>query len=138
MDLYLYKANLIKVVDGDTLDVEIDLGFNTFIKERVRILGIDSAESRTSNEAEKTWGLAAKARLAELVPEHFVIRTEYDPYGKYGRVLASVLVGDVNVGNVLIEEKLAIPYDGGNRDENREKYGIMELWNTMYDANSLN
>lgn len=134
MELYLYKANLINIVDGDTIDVEIDLGFNTFIKERVRLLGIDAAESRTSNAAEKTWGMAAKVRLAELLTDSFIIQTEYDAYGKYGRVLGTILVDGANINDMLVEEKLAVPYTGGNRDENRKLYGVDVLWNTPYQS----
>ena len=67
--MHEYKAKLIRVVDGDTLDAEIDLGFNVFIKERVRLYGIDTWESRTRDLEEKKKGLAAKARLKELIYE---------------------------------------------------------------------
>ena len=67
--MYNYKATLLRVVDGDTVDAELDLGFKIFIKERIRLMGIDTPESRTRNLAEKSWGKAAKHRLEELLAE---------------------------------------------------------------------
>ncbi len=92
--MYQYKAKLIKVVDGDTVDALIDCGFSTFKKERVRLLGIDAPESRTRDKAEKKKGLAAKARLKELIKEgknEFIIETSIDKKGKYGRLLGKIL-----------------------------------------------
>ena len=69
--MYEYKAKLVKVVDGDTVDVDIDLGFGVWLKnERVRIMGIDTPESRTRDKVEKIFGLAAKARVQELIEKH--------------------------------------------------------------------
>jgi len=92
--MYQYKAKLIKVVDGDTIDALIDCGFSTFKKERVRLFGIDAPESRTRDKAEKKRGLAAKARLKELIKDgknEFIIETSIDKKGKYGRLLGKIL-----------------------------------------------
>jgi micrococcal nuclease len=68
--MYHYKAKLVRVIDGDTIDVDIDLGFDVWLKrQRIRLAGIDAPESRTRNKAEKVLGLAAKARLTELCSE---------------------------------------------------------------------
>lgn len=104
--VYSYRAKVVKVVDGDTVDVEIDVGFNTRIYKRLRFLGIDTWEVR-GEEREK--GLIAKARLEELVlNKHIYVQTEMDAEGKYGRVLAWLWVeadgGPVNINNLLFEE----------------------------------
>ena len=88
--MYQYKAKLIRVVDGDTVDAMIDCGFSTFKKERIRLYGIDTPECRTRDKEEKARGLAAKARLEELIAEgnnEFIIETSIDKKGKYGRLL---------------------------------------------------
>ena len=79
--MYEYKCELIKVVDGDTIDVLIDVGFSTYRKERVRLYGINTPECRTRDKEEKIKGLAAKARLKDILKEfgkHFIIKTEID------------------------------------------------------------
>ena len=83
--MYQYKAKLIRVVDGDTVDAMIDCGFSTFKKERIRLYGIDTPECRTRDKEEKARGLAAKARLEELIAEgnnEFIIETSIDKKGK--------------------------------------------------------
>ena len=130
--MYEYKAKLMRVVDGDTIDAEIDLGFNIFIKERIRFAGIDTPESRTRNKHEKSWGMAAKCRVIDLLNgdnSEFVLTTKIQKKGKFGRILGSIVLNDgTEVSEVLLSEKLAIPYEGGNKDESREKYGVKELW----------
>ena len=74
--MYEYRVKVVKVIDGDTVDIDIDLGFNTWIKnERVRIMGIDTPESRTRNKIEKKFGLLAKARLKSLLGKRIVLKT---------------------------------------------------------------
>jgi micrococcal nuclease len=131
-----FKAQLVRVVDGDTIDADIELGFNIFMRDRIRLMGIDTPESRTRNLAEKSWGLAAKHRLIELLAETdgaFVLRTEEMSKGKFGRVLGTIMINGKDANQSLIEEKLAIPYEGGNKDESRTKYGVVDLWNTDYE-----
>ncbi len=85
--MYKYKAKLIRVVDGDTIDAEIDLGFKIYIKERIRLAGIDTPESRTRNLKEKSWGKAATRRVIELldvVDGEFLLATELQKKGKLG------------------------------------------------------
>ena len=130
--MYEYKAKLIRVVDGDTIDAEIDLGFKIFIKERIRFAGIDTPESRTRHKHEKSWGLAAKCRVKDLLEyedAEFTLTTELQKKGKFGRILGSVILADgTSLSEILLDEKLAIPYEGGNKDESRIKYGVKELW----------
>ena len=125
--MYQYKATLIKVVDGDTVDALIDCGFSTFKKERIRLYGIDAPESRTRDKAEKKRGLAAKARLKELLREgknEFIVETSIDKKGKYGRLLGSLFrfyeefapANETRSYNqILIDEGHATHYDGGKR-----------------------
>ena len=91
--MYEYSAQVLRVVDGDTVDVLIDCGFSTFKKERVRLYGIDAPESRTRDKEEKIRGLAAKERLDELITNtggNVVIKTELDKKGKFGRILGVI------------------------------------------------
>ena len=117
--IYEYKCNLRRVIDGDTIVVDIDLGFKVFLlKQTVRLHGIDTPETRTKNKAEKELGLKSKARLKELLPSKFVIRTSLDKKGKFGRILASPWIehpdlGRINICEQLINENHAKPYYGG-------------------------
>ena len=126
--MYDYQAELTRIVDGDTLDCIIDIGFSVFVKKRVRLHGIDTWESRTRDLKEKAKGLAAKARLKELIKEngnHFTL-VSYE-LGKYGRVLGEIILDDDrNVNDILIEEKHAYPYGGGNKEEARRAAGLIE------------
>ena len=119
-----YDVHLIKVVDGDTVDVDIDLGFGICLKdERVRIMGIDTPESRTSDRVEKLFGLAAKNRLKELLEKDAkLITTEdkdgEDMKGKFGRVLGDFRAADGKlVTEIMIEEGHCVPYFGGSKDD---------------------
>ena len=126
--MYEYKAIVERVVDGDTIDVIIDLGFKTWKKVRVRMEGINTPESRTRDLEEKKKGLAAKARLQEILDynsNECVLKVS--GVGKFGRAIASVYVDtlspasdkssmtEINVNKQLIEEGHAVAYDGGKR-----------------------
>ena len=122
--MYEYRAKVVKVVDGDTVDVDIDLGFGVWLKdERVRIMGIDTPESRTSNKTEKVFGLAAKARLKELLGKQTILKTQVDKSGedmkgKFGRILGDFIGTDGRlVTEVMIEEGHCVPYFGGSKEE---------------------
>ena len=127
--MYEYRATIVKVVDGDTVDVDIDLGFGIWLKdERVRIMDIDTPESRTRDTVEKKFGLAAKDRLKSLLGKTAVLKTRVakdgeDMKGKFGRIL-----GDFEVyyaaedryclaGEVLIKEGHAVLYGGQSKDD---------------------
>jgi micrococcal nuclease len=127
-------------VDGDTIDAFIDLGFKVVLKERIRLMGIDTPESRTRNKKEKSWGLAAKARLKELLKEYkgeFTLTTKLQKKGKFGRVLGTILIDGKDANQLLIEEKLAIPYTGGNKADGRAEFGVTELWEETWFKDSL-
>ena len=116
-----YDVTVIKVVDGDTVDVDIDLGFGICLKdERVRIMGIDTPESRTSDRVEKLFGKASSKRLGELLEKDAkLITTEdrngEDMKGKFGRILGDFIVGDKMVTEIMIAEGHAVKYHGQNK-----------------------
>lgn len=116
-----YEVTILKIVDGDTVDVDIDLGFGIVLKEeRVRIMGIDTPESRTSDKVEKVFGMASKNRLKELLNKKAILITYDDKNGedmkgKFGRILGDFMVGDRRVTDILIEEGHAVKYHGQNK-----------------------
>ena len=135
--MHEYKCKILRVIDGDTVDVDIDLGFGMWIhKERVRVMGIDTPESRTRDLVEKAFGLAAKERLKELLPEGSprVLKTEVDKKGgdakgKFGRVLGDFFVemnnaGPKRVTDILIKEGHAVPYFGGSKADLEEAHQV--------------
>ena len=121
--MFEYFCKVTRVVDGDTIDVEVDLGFDIIHRARVRMMGIDTPESRTRNKAEKVLGLASKARLKELLANRRVkLETSKEGKRKFGRILATVWTSDkkgveeyVNINEKLIEEGHARPYFGGSK-----------------------
>ena len=113
--MFEYLCKVTRVVDGDTIDVNLDLGFNIWHKARVRMVGIDSPESRTRRKAEKVLGLAAKARLKELLKGQKVSIKCTKEKGKFGRILSDVMVGDININKQLIDEGHAREYRGGKK-----------------------
>ena len=127
--MYEYRCKVLKVIDGDTVDVDIDLGFGTWIhNERVRIMGIDTPESRTSNDIEKKFGLAAKSRLQELLGETAILKTQVskkgeDMKGKFGRILGNFATEDGrNCADILCEEGHAVAYFGGAKEDIQEQH----------------
>ena len=118
--MYEYSCEVEKVVDGDTIDVTLDLGFDIFHKCRVRLYAIDTPESRTRNKDEKARGKMATAFLKEAIEEgeKVVIQTKLkDSKGKYGRVLGDVVVDDVNINQLMVKCHLAVAYHGQSKDD---------------------
>lgn len=129
--MYEYRCKVIRVIDGDTVDVDIDLGFDIIIKgERVRIMGIDTPESRTRDKVEKKFGLASKARLKELIGGKSgpILKTQInrkgeDMRGKFGRILGDFVTDDGRlVTDILVEEGHAVAYFGGSKEEIQDKH----------------
>ena len=116
--MYTYKAKLDRVVDGDTVDANIDLGFDISIHKRIRLAGIDTPETRTRDKEEKTKGLASKSRLIELLKKGSFI-LESNEVGKYGRVLGTLHIDDININETLVEEGFAVEYWGGTKKKKK-------------------
>ena len=124
MEKYIYRGKLERVVDGDTIDALIDVGFDIWVKKRIRYKGIDTWESRTRDLAEKAKGLEAKARNKELLLEvsenSGYFRLKSYGVGKYGRVLAEIFIEDkegkqYNINETLVAEGHGYVYEGGKK-----------------------
>ena len=123
--MYEYRATIVKIVDGDTVDVDIDLGFGVVLKdERVRVMGIDTPESRTRDLEEKKYGLAAKEFVKQLINgwEYVVLRTQkYDAKGKFGRILGELWrntdYADQSINEHMIEQNHAVEYFGQSKED---------------------
>ena len=119
LDKHNYSAKLVRVVDGDTCDAMIDLGFDTWVKKRIRFYGVDCWESRTRDLEEKKKGLAAKEFVKKLLEYSdegkFALKSH--GVGKYGRVLGELFVKgyEVSVNQLLIENGHAYEYEGGTK-----------------------
>ena len=129
--MYEYRCKVIKVIEGDTVDVDIDLGFDIMLRdERVRIMGIDTPESRTRDKVEKKFGLASKARLKELIGGKSgpILKTQInkkgeDMRGKFGRILGDFVTDSGRmVTDILVEEGHAVAYFGGSKEEIQDKH----------------
>jgi micrococcal nuclease len=121
--MYEYKVNILKVVDGDTVDVDIDLGFGVWLRnERVRIVGIDCPESRTSDKIEKVFGEAAKQRVTSLLSSEATLISQISKMGenmkgKFGRILGDFkTINDQIISTTLMEEGHAVAYNGGDKE----------------------
>lgn len=127
---YQYNAEIIRCVDGDTVDAWIDVGFDMRIKQRLRLHGIDTPETRTKDPIEKKVGLMAKARVKELLEVGKTYPIWTVEKGKFGRYLARIYLDEARnqcVNDMLIEENLALIYFGGSKAD------IKIAMNHMYD-----
>jgi micrococcal nuclease len=116
--VYEYNCKVKRVVDGDTVDVLIDLGFDIAYASRVRLYGIDTPESRTRDKDEKARGFISKDFLKSWLDKgSVVIRTRKDKKGKFGRILGEMVVDDININELMIEEHHAVKYHGQSKDD---------------------
>jgi len=131
--MYQYNVSVIKVVDGDTIDVDIDLGFGmTYKKQRVRLMGIDTPESRTRDLVEKKFGKASKKHLKHLLEQGERTSLISHDKGKFGRILGEIYIHfneghpvyetEVNVNQQMIDDHHAVDYGGGNKEEIHEQH----------------
>ena len=117
--MYEYKCRVNRVIDGDSLDCSIDLGFGIMFNSKVRLFGIDTPESRTRDEDEKVRGLLAKEYLSNKISsaKQLVIQTEKDAKGKFGRVLGRLFADKININQSMIDNYLAVEYYGQSKEE---------------------
>ena len=116
--MHEYKSKVIKIIDGDTVDVDIDLGFGIILaKQRIRLFGIDTPESRTRDKEEKYYGKLSAAFLHDKCPRgsYITLRTHLDKKGKFGRILGEIIVDDINLNQQMVEENLAVEYHGQSK-----------------------
>ena len=115
---FSYRVNKVtKVVDGDTIDVVIDLGFDIMYKSRVRLFGIDTPESRTRDKVEKKYGLLAKQFLKDHLKGKIVIKTHKDnETGKFGRILGEIFVDGISINELMCKKGHAVEYHGQSKD----------------------
>ena len=117
--MHEYKCKILRVVDGDTVDVDIDLGFGIWMhKECVRLLRIDTPESRTRDKEEKRFGLLSK----QFVKDHYpvgstaILRTHKDKTGKFGRILGELVWENTTINKIMVEQHYAVLYNGQSKD----------------------
>lgn len=139
--MYEYACIIKRIVDGDTVDVDIDLGFNIWVhNERIRLYGIDTPEFRTSDKIEKVFGTYAKNYVEEILPvgSKQILKTTKDEGGKYGRILGDFIFDDEKtLVEKMIEERVGVTYHAENKsliiekhEENRKyliEKGIIKL-----------
>ena len=127
--MHEYKCKIKRVVDGDTVDVDIDLGFGVwYLDQRIRLYGIDTPESRTRDLVEKKFGKAAGRYLKAMLGKECTMRTHKDAKGKFGRILGEFIVFDAHsdawrsVNQLMIENHLAVAYFGQSKDDIEEEH----------------
>ena len=127
--MFEYNFKLIKVVDGDTIDVDIDLGFGVWLRnQRIRMMGIDTPESRTRDLEEKKFGLLAKEKLKVLIADGKLIKTYEDGRGKFGRILGDIIVYHAaehrwcGATEIMISEGYGVKYHGQSKDDIKEAH----------------
>jgi micrococcal nuclease len=127
--MYEYRVKVVKIVDGDTVDVDIDLGFGVWLKkERIRMFGIDTPESRTRDLDEKKYGLMAKDYITRLLDDEggIVLKTHKDAEGKYGRILGELWrttdFADTSINDLMIKNHHAVAYHGQSKDDIAEQH----------------
>ena len=127
--MYECRCKVVKVIDGDTVDVDIDLGFGVWLhKERVRLFGIDTPESRTRDLEEKKYGLAAKKYLTGMLDDDggIILKTHKDKTGKFGRILGELWrttnYADQSINNYMIDKHHAVMYLGQSKEDIQEQH----------------
>ena len=117
--MYEYNCTIVRVVDGDTVDVDIDLGFDTWrCGERIRLYGVDTPECRSRSATEKKAGLLAKGFVIQALHEGGTYKLTTKEKGKFGRYLGTIKInGELTINAALISEHLAVPYSGQNKKE---------------------
>ena len=137
--MYEYSCRIVRVVDGDTVDIDIDLGFDVWLKkQRIRLYGVDTPESRTRDLEEKKYGLAAKVFVENYLPvgSKQTLRTRLDDRGKFGRILGEfVLITQwegkdipTTINEQLVKERHAVKYFGQSKDDIEQEHLKNREW----------
>ena len=130
--MYEYSCKIARVVDGDTVDVDIDLGFDVWrVSERIRLYGVDTPECRTRDAEEKAAGLLAKKFVEQMLHVGGTYALNTREKDKFGRYLGTIkIAGDLTINAALVTEHLAVPYSGQNKDDieaaHKENYKILK------------
>ena len=125
--MHEYNCVVLRVVDGDTIDVDIDLGFDIILaKQRIRLYGIDTPESRTRDQEEKYYGKLSAAFLQKHCPKgsYITLKTHLDKKGKFGRILGEIIVDGNNLNQQMIEENLAVEYTGQSKEDIQKEHQV--------------
>ena len=132
MNPYIYRADITRVVDGDTCDVTLYLGFDILYKGRVRLTGIDTPESRTRDLEEKKFGLASKQYFKDWAAKYDSVLVESTEKGKFGRILGRIYNSDMSecYNDKSIEDHHAVPYNGGNKSLTEQQHLENRKWLT--------
>ena len=128
--MHEYKAKVTKVVDGDTIKCDIDLGFDIVMtNQTIRLYGIDTPESRTKDLEEKFYGNLSKDFLNDYCPKgsFITLRTHLDEKGKFGRILGELIVNKVNLNEQMIENSLAVQYEGQSKHDIQKEHLMNRL-----------
>lgn len=127
--MYTYGYKLVKVVDGDTVDIDIDLGFGVWLRnQRIRLMGIDTPESRTRDDEEKKFGLLAKEKVQTLLANSKVFKSYADEKGKFGRILGDFEIYDHDTQTwgwlceTLIKNHYGVAYHGQSKEDIKEEH----------------
>ena len=127
--MYEYRCEVVKIIDGDTVDVDIDLGFGVWLKkERIRMFGIDTPESRTRDLEEKKYGLLAKDFITRMLDDEggIILKTQKDAEGKFGRILGELWrttnYADKSINEYMIEKHHAVRYYGQSKEAIQEQH----------------
>jgi micrococcal nuclease len=113
--MYEYKARLVRIIDGGTIDADIDLGFQIHIGQRIKLFGVDAPDARSKDHVERDNGFASKNRLIELLPKEIIVQTMLNKRGKVGRILGIVFIKEehgelTNINDLIIKEGFATRY----------------------------
>jgi len=125
--MYEYKAIVDRVVDGDTIDLDVDLGFDIWLrKQRIRLRGVDAPESRTRDRNEKKFGMLSKLYVMEHCPvgSEVILQTYLDGRGKFGRILGEIFLSDqeLSLNELMINDKMAVYYHGQSKEDVNDEH----------------
>ena len=123
--MYEYRAKITKVIDGDTIRADIDLGFDMILSNQtIRLYGVDAPESRTRDLEEKYYGNLTKEFLKRYIKNNniVILKTHLDKKGKFGRILGEIYLNNLNVNQLLIDENLAVEYHGQSKHDIQKEH----------------